>query len=321
MDICGRQIGPEYPPYVVAEISGNHNGSLIKALELIVAAKEAGADAVKIQTFEPEQMSVPGVKVNGRELIDIYRQTHTPKEWHPELFEYARKIGITLFSSPFSLEDVKFLETLGCPAYKIASNEFMDYGLINAVMKTGKPMILSTGCATRQDILDTLNLLNREVILLHCVSEYPATETNIKTITDFIDLGVIPGFSDHSLSLAYLSSVALGGCVVEKHFTLCRDNGPDAKFSVEPAELKIICKQAKEIWESLGSIKYKAKTENIFIRRFYATRDIKGGDQIYGDNVAPFRGPDGIPANENIVGKTAVNDIKRYSPVNYADIR
>lgn len=281
MQIDGKNISPGHPPYVVAELSGEHKGSLYRALDLIKAAKEAGADAAKLQCFDPLRLAeARGGKDKllteglwkGRTLLDLYQETHTPREWFPELFSYAKEIGITLFSSVFDHEGVDFLETLGCPAYKISSFEVADCDIIRKAAATGKPLILSTGMAGTGDIVRALEASERtvwsgayantkDVALLHCVSAYPCpmAEANVRGM---LKLGTymqhqvkVRGLSDHTLgTTAAIVATALGASIIEKHITLSRnDGGPDAAFSLEPHEFAKLVQDVKDAYASLGN--------------------------------------------------------------------
>lgn len=337
-------IGNGCLPYVVAELSGNHNGSIERAKKLILEAYSCKANAVKIQTFKPESITLPCYREEfliknglwkGRNLYDLYQETCLPYEWHEELFAYARDIGITLFSSPFSEEDVKFLETFDVPAYKIASNELTHLPLIDEVIKTGKPIILSTGTATLSEIRKTADFLEhrncRDYIFLHCVSAYPAPLSqshlsNIQMIKEHI--GGLVGLSDHSMGIiAPIVATTLGACFIEKHFTLNRkDGGSDSSFSLEPNELRELCEGVKSAFQSIGNPTFGYKNcetiSPIFKRHYYAIKNIRKGDTLSLANIAAVRSPIGIPSInfEKVIGKTAAREIKKHQPICIEDI-
>ncbi|MCY1292470.1 Pseudaminic acid synthase [compost metagenome] len=311
LTIAGRQIGPGFPPYVIAEMSANHNGRIETALSLIDQAKAAGADAVKLQTYRPdtitlnsdaEDFRIEGGLWGGKTLYQLYTEAHMPWEWHTELFDHARKIGITIFSSPFDTTAVDLLERLNAPAYKIASFEAIDLPLIRYVAGTGKPMIISTGMADAEEIAEAIAAARdggcRELAILHCVSGYPApaSDYNLRTIPDMIErFGVVTGLSDHTLdNTTAIASVALGGSLIEKHFTLDRSGGgPDDSFSLEPHEFADLCRGSKIAWEALGSIDYGRKSSEIgnvkFRRSLYFVKSLKAGDIVTPDAVRSVR--------------------------------
>lgn len=345
--INGRKIGPDHPPYIIAEISGNHNGDINRAKILIRKAYEAGACAVKLQTYNADSLTIDTdndaftLKVGtwkGRKLYELYKETHTPWAWLPDLFEYARDLGITIFSSPFDKNAVDLLESLNTPAYKIASNELIDWPLLEAVIETGKPIIISTGTAAKQEIFDTLEFIRsiggNQVAVLHCVSAYPATpkESNLGTMQDMrSSFGVICGLSDHTLGTATsIAAVSLGACIIEKHYTLDRkDGGPDSSFSLEPAELANLCKDTKCAWDSVQGIKYGADTnlikKGIFTRQFWAIEEINIGEEITVKNIKSIRAPseaNGLaPKNyKSVYGKKAKVLIHKHSPIKFDSI-
>jgi N-acetylneuraminate synthase len=271
LTIAGQRIAVDTPPYVIAEMSANHNGNIETAFKLIEAAKQAGADAVKLQTYRPdtitlncnsEDFRIHGGLWAGRTLYDLYQEAHMPWEWHAPLFAHARKHAITIFSSPFDNTAVDLLEDLNAPAYKIASFEAVDPALIKYVASTGKPMIISTGMADAQEIQEAIDAAReggcKELAVLHCVSGYPApaADYNLRTIPDMIQrFGLVTGLSDHTLeNTTAITSVAMGASIIEKHFTLDRSGGgPDDSFSLEPAELAALCNDSKtgESWLTL----------------------------------------------------------------------
>ena len=292
INVRGRLIGDNHSPFVVAELSGNHNGSIDRAKKLILDAKKCGADAVKIQTFKPDSITLPCYREEfmikeglwkGSNLYDLYTKTCLPYEWHQELFSCAREVGITLFSTPFSEQDVEFLESFDVPAYKIASNELTHLPLIQEVIKTGKPIILSTGTATLKEIESTVNFLEKKsckrYVLLYCVSAYPVplAESNLLTMQEIkANFDCLVGLSDHSMGIiAPIVATAMGACFIEKHFTLDRnDGGSDSSFSLEPNELQSLCEGVSLAYQSLGepSFGYKdcEKSSPIFKRHYYA---------------------------------------------------
>ena len=341
MTINGRNIGPKYTPYIIAELSGNHNGELERALALLDAAKSAGADAIKLQTYTPDTMTIkcdkPDFKVtdglwNGYTLHDLYQWAHTPWEWHPALFERAKELDITLFSTPFDETAVDFLEALNCPAYKIASFEATDLPLIKRVAQTGKPLIISTGLANFQEIEDIVNTVRQETdnpfCLLHCVSSYPAPadQSHVRTVPDLAKkFNTISGLSDHSLgNTVAITAIAQGACVIEKHVTLKRaDGGPDAAFSLEPNELAALCQESKAAWLALGYANYERKPAEeknlVFRRSIYVTEDIKAGEKLTVENTRRIRPGYGLSPKhyEKVLGKSALADIERGTPLSW----
>lgn len=339
ISIAGRKIGPDYSPYIIAEMSANHNGSIETAFKIIDEAKKAGADAVKLQTYradtitldsQDEQFMIRGGLWDGQSLYELYQDAQMPWEWHKPLFEYAQKIGITIFSSPFDFTAVDLLEELDAPAYKIASFEAIDLPLIKYVAKTGKPMIISTGMANEEEIEEAIAAAReggcKELVILRCVSGYPAPaeEYNLRTILDMQErFGILTGLSDHTLdNTTAIASVALGACVIEKHFTLDRDGGgPDDSFSLEPKDLVELCKNSKTAWQALGSVNYGLKSSeqgNVKFRRsLYFTKDLKAGDVITPDNVKSVRPGYGLEPKyyEDILGKKVVKDVMSNTPV------
>lgn len=309
--IAGRSIGAAYSPYVIAELSANHNGKLETALRIIEEAKKAGADAVKLQTYKPdtitlncdsEDFTIKGGLWDGRTLYDLYEEAHMPWEWHKPLFDRARELGITIFSSPFDNTAIDLLEDLNAPAYKIASFEAVDLPLIKYAASTGKPMIISTGMADAEEITEAIEAAReggcKELAVLHCVSGYPAPaeDYNLRTIPDMIErFGLVTGLSDHTLdNTTAITSVALGASIIEKHFTLDRcGGGPDDSFSLEPAELAALCQGAKTAWSALGRVDYGRKSSeqgNVKFRRsLYFVKDMKAGDVITPDCVRSVR--------------------------------
>jgi len=332
--INGRKIGANYPPYIIAELSANHNGELQKALDTITKAKSCGADAVKLQTYSAETMTIDsdfedfyirGGLWDGYKLYDLYQEAETPFEWHKTMFDHARKIDITCFSTPFDETAVDLLEDLNVPAYKIASFEATDLPLIKYVASTKKPLIMSTGMADFNEIEEMVEVARdagcKDLILLHCISSYPAPvdQSNLLTILDMRKkLGIQIGLSDHSITnTTSVVASALGATIIEKHFILDRnDKGPDSEFSINPAELKSLCKETKDAWLSLGVAGYErkpAEEDNIKFRRsVYFVKDIGAGDVVTKQHIRRIRPGFGLsPKFENeIVGKVAKKDIK-----------
>lgn len=339
INIAGRDIGDGYAPFIIAEMSANHNGDLNAALRIIEEAKRAGADAIKIQTYRPDTITLksdlPDFQITdglwaGRTLYDLYEWAHTPWEWHKPLFEHARKLGITIFSSPFDNTAVDLLEDLNAPAYKIASFEAVDLPLIKYVAGAGKPMIISTGMADAEEIQEAIDAAReggcKELAILHCVSGYPAPaeDYNLRTIPDMIErFGLVTGLSDHTLdNTTAIASVAMGASIIEKHFTLDRNGGgPDDSFSLEPAELAALCRDSKTAWSALGKVDYGRKSSeqgNVKFRRsLYFVKDMKAGDVITVDCVRSVRPGFGL-APKNLVmilGKVLRRDVAMNTPV------
>lgn len=333
ISIAGRKIGLDYEPYIIAELSANHNGKLETALKIIEQAKKSGADAVKLQTYtadtitlnsDADEFRIKGGLWDGRTLYDLYQEAHMPWEWHKPLFEYAHKLGITIFSSPFDHTAVDLLEDLNAPAYKIASFEAIDLPLIKYVASTGKPMIISTGMADADEIQEAIAAAReggcKELAILHCVSGYPApaADYNLRTIPDMIErFGLVTGLSDHTLdNTTAITSVALGASIIEKHFTLDRSGGgPDDSFSLEPAELTALCRDSKTAWLALGSVNYDRKSSEQgnaqFRRSLYFVKDLKAGDVITEDAVRSVRPGFGLAPKyiDEIVGKRLITDV------------
>jgi pseudaminic acid synthase len=339
MIINSIEIGYDRPPFVIAEISANHNGSLSRALDTIKAAKDAGASAVKIQTYTPDTITIDcdlpdfivrGGLWSGYKLYDLYKWAQTPYEWHAEMYAYARNIGLTIFSTPFDKTAVDLLESLDTPAYKIASFELIDLPLISYVASTRKPMIMSTGMASEIEIEEAVQTAReggcRDIVLLHCISSYPAplTSANLAKLSLLCNrFGVQVGLSDHTLgTTASVAAVALGATVIEKHFTLSRaDKGPDCEFSLEPQELKQLCDEAHGAWSAIGAASYdRAKEELaslVFRRSLYFVRDLPSGHVITEGDVRSIRPGFGLPPKylNSVIGNTLSVDVKRGIPV------
>lgn len=339
--IANREIGCNAPPYLIAELSANHNGKLETALAIVEAASKAGADAVKLQTYRPdtitldsnkEEFRITGGLWNGRTLYDLYREAHMPWDWHFALFEHARKLGITIFSSPFDESAVDLLEDLNAPAYKIASFEAIDIPLIKYVAKTGKPMIISTGMADAEEIAEAVEAAKeggcQELAILHCVSGYPApaSDYNLRTIPDMAKrFGLVTGLSDHTRdNSTAIASVALGASIIEKHFTLDREGGgPDDSFSIEPPELTALCRDAKTVWHALGAVDYGRKSseqENVKFRRsLYFTKDMTAGEEIIQGAVRSVRPGYGLHPRHlpEVLGRRVKTDVSAATAVSW----
>ena len=333
MEIDGKIIGKDCEPYIVAEMSANHNGKIENAFEIIKSAKENGAHAVKIQTYTADTITInhnsdefilKSGLWQGRKLYDLYKEAHTPWEWHKEIFDYARKIGITVFSSPFDHTAVDFLEELNNPAYKIASPELIDIPLIQKVSKTGKPIILSTGMASSGEIEDAINEIRKfnikDLIVLHCTAAYPAPidEANLSTIREISKrFRVLSGLSDHTEG-TFVASIAcaMGACMIEKHFTIDRKRGGlDSSFSIEPQELKELVNVSKLAKKVLGTPAFEpTNSEQLVLktrRSLYAIKDIKKGDKFESHNIKSIRPGNGMKPKyyNSIIGKKASVDI------------
>jgi N-acetylneuraminate synthase len=341
ISIAGRRIAADEPPYVIAELSANHNGSLQTALDIVTAAHQAGADAVKLQTYRPDTITldvndeafrIRGGLWDGRTLYELYQQAHMPWEWHAPLFAHARQLGITIFSSPFDDTAVDLLEALGAPAYKIASFEAVDLALIRRVAATGKPVIISTGLADADEIAEAVAAARgagcTQLALLHCVSGYPApaADYNLRTIADMAArFGCVIGLSDHTLDNATaLAAVALGAAVVEKHFTLDRrGGGPDDSFSLQPPELAALCRDTRTAWAALGEVDYGVKSSergNLQFRRsLYFVKPLKAGDAVTADAVRSVRPGHGLAPKfmDRVVGRVLARDVTHGTPVSW----
>jgi N-acetylneuraminate synthase len=340
--IAGRRVGPGHPPYVIAEMSGNHKGEIKRAFDLLEAAKRAGADAVKLQTYTADTMTIdhdgPGFRIegglwNGRTLYELYQEAQTPWDWHPQLFAKARELGIAIFSSPFDPTAIDFLETLNAPAYKIASFEIIDLPLIQRAAKTGKPLIISTGIADLGEIGEAVAAARaagcREIALLHCTSGYPTPpeESHLRTLPHLADaFGVVAGLSDHTLGTAVsVAAVALGANLIEKHFTLRRaDKGPDYAFSLEPEELAELVANCRIAWTALGKVSYELeaseKGNKTFRRSLYAVQDIPAGGRLTAENVRSIRPGYGLPPKHlpELLGRRAGRAIARGTPLSWS---
>ena len=339
----GRRVGPSHPPFVVAEMSGNHNGSLERALQIVDAAAAAGAHALKIQTYTADTMTLDIAKGEfsitaeaslwrGQSLYRLYQEAHTPWDWHRPIFDRCRERGILGFSSPFDASAVDLLEGLGAPFYKIASFENVDIPLIRRVALTGKPVIISTGMATLAELSEAVAAARgagcRDLILLKCTSSYPAdsAESHLRTIPHMQDLFGCPvGLSDHTLGVgASLAAVGLGACFLERHFTLARaDGGVDAAFSLEPAELQMLVKESEVAWRAQGSVRYGPSEHERpslqFRRSLYVARDMRAGEAFTTESLRAIRPGLGLPPRylEILLGKRVNKDVARGTPVSW----
>ncbi|WP_304177328.1 pseudaminic acid synthase [Phenylobacterium aquaticum] len=339
IQIAGRRIGAGHEPYVICELSGNHNGSLDRALTLVDAAADTGCDAIKVQTYTADTITMdvdrPEFKIHGglwdgRSLYELYQEAQTPFEWHAAIFERAAKRGVTIFSSPFDETAIDLLDSLGAPAFKIASFEAIDLPLIRYAAGKGKPLIISTGMANLAEIAAARDAAlaggAAGVVLLHCVSSYPAAleDANVRTVVDMAARFDCPiGLSDHTHgTAASVAAIALGASVVEKHFTLARaDGGPDAAFSLEPAEFKALVRDCKDAWTALGRAHYDllgSETANRQFRRsLYVSADVKAGETLSRANVRSIRPGNGLaPVHlDEVLGRTATRDLARGEPL------
>lgn len=342
--IAGKKIGSGHPPFIIAEMSGNHNQSLERALNIVEAAAKAGAHALKIQTYTADTMTLdidegefhindPESIWNGNSLYRLYQQAYTPWEWHKPILERCKKLGIIGFSTPFDETAVDFLETLDVPCYKISSFENADIPLIRKVAATGKPMIISTGMATVSELDETVRAARdsggKELILLKCTSSYPSTpeNSNILTIPHMRDLFQCQaGLSDHTLGIGVaVAAVALGATVIEKHFTLSRaEGGVDAAFSLEPDELYGLVTESLRSWQALGKVFYgiaeNEKSSLQFRRSLYVSRDMNVGDIFTKDNIRIIRPGCGLPPKymDYLLGKKVNKEVKKGTPVTWS---
>ena len=338
--IGNRIIGEGHKPYIIAEMSGNHNQSIERALQIVDAAAEAGADAVKLQTYTADTMTIKGALTiedenslwKGRELHELYQEAYTPWEWHETIFKRAREKGLEIFSSPFDETAVDFLSDLGVNVFKIASFENTDWPLLKKVAQTGKPVIMSTGVSQLSDIDQSVRVLRengcKELILLKCTSTYPASpeDTNLNTIPHLKTMfNCHVGLSDHTMGIgAPIAAVALGAPIIEKHFTLDRnDGGVDSVFSIEPEELKNLCIESERASLALGSVKYgiqKKETKSLLYKRsIFVSKDIKEGDEFTKDNIKIIRPGTGLHTKhyDTVLGKKARKNISTGTPLNF----
>lgn len=344
--IKNKIIGEKYPVFIIAELSANHLQNFDLAVKTIKAMKEAGADAVKLQTYTPDTITIDcdneyfqikqGTLWDGQTLYQLYKEAYTPWEWHPRLKEIAEDLGLVFFSTPFDKSAADFLENLNVPAYKVASFEITDIPLIEYIALKGKPVIISTGIATFSDIEEAVNAIrskrNNEIILLKCVSAYPTPleDVNLETIPDMREkFKTIVGLSDHTLGISVpIASVTLGAKIIEKHFILDRKlRSPDAAFSLEPEEFKAMVKSVREVEKALGEVSYelteKMKKSRELSRSLFVVKDIKAGEIFTGKNVRSIRPGYGLHPKhlKNILGKKAKKNIKRGTPLNWNFVR
>lgn len=337
--IAGRPIGLNHPPYLIAELSGNHNGNIEHAFAIMEAAARAGADAVKLQTYTPDTLTIDcdrddfrisGGLWNGRKLYELYQEAHTPWDWMEPLFRKGRELGVTVFSTPFDETAVDLLEDLDAPAYKIASFENTDHALIERAARTGKPLIISTGMASIGDVVETADVARKagasELIFLHCVSAYPApaSDANLATIPHLAEaVDAVVGLSDHTLGIGVAAgAVALGAAVIEKHVTLRRaDGGPDAAFSLEPEELAQMVTACRDVHAAVGRVRYAGKRSEAesmkFRRSLYVVEDIDTGEAFTPRNVRCIRPGYGLPpkALSRVIGRRATEAVSRGTPL------
>jgi N-acetylneuraminate synthase len=343
VSIAGRPIRLDEPPFVIAEMSGNHNQSLDRALEIVDAAASAGAHALKIQTYTADTMTLdvdrpefhiedPGSPWAGETLYSLYQKAYTPWEWHEPIFERARERGLIAFSTPFDDSAVDFLESFDVPCYKIASFENTDLPLIRRVAATGKPIVMSTGMATAAELDESVRSAREagceDLVLLKCTSTYPATaeDSNLRTIPDMRDRFSCPvGLSDHTLGTAVaVASVALGAVAIEKHFTLSRaDGGVDSAFSLEPLEMKALVQDTERAWLALGGVSYgpaEAEKQSVRLRRsLYIAQDMRAGDALDKENLRVVRPGNGLAPKyyDELLGRRIVRDAAKGTPVTW----
>ena len=344
ISIAGRAIGVEHRPFLIAEMSGNHNQSLARALAIVDAAAEAGADAIKLQTYTADTITMPGAYRiadggslwNGKELHQLYREAHTPWEWHRPIMEHARRRGLISFSSPFDETAVDFLESLDAPAYKIASFENEHYPLIERVARTGKPVIMSTGVIGEEELVRSVAFLRecgvRDLTLLKCTNTYPASpeHSHLRTIPDLRQrFACEAGLSDHTMGIgAAVAAIALGATVIEKHFTLSRaEGGVDAAFSLEPHEFRRLVEESAQAWMALGRVSYtpgeKERTQMVFKRSIYADRDLEAGHVLAPGDVRVIRPALGLHPRHfrEVHGRPLAKPIRRGEPLTADHVR
>lgn len=339
--INNHKIGQGHPTYIIAEMSANHNQKFERAVKIIEAAKNAGADAVKLQTYTPDTLTIDcdneyfrikGTIWEGKNLYDLYREAYTPWEWQPKLKEIADKLALDLFSSPFDSTAVDFLEDMEVPAYKVASFEVVDLPLLRKIAKTKKPIIISTGMATLSEIDEAVQTVRgtgcKEFALLKCTSSYPAPieEMNLRTIPHMAEaFGVPSGLSDHTVGSAVpLAAVTLGACIVEKHLTLSRkEAGPDSAFSMEPHEFKEMVEAVRIVERAIGEVRYEVTgneiNSRVFRRSLFVVKDIRAGEKFTQENIRSIRPGHGLHTRylNEILGSRAIRDIKRGTPLSW----
>ena len=340
-----QRIGAGYPVYIIAELSANHGQNFDHAVRLIEAAKVAGANAIKLQTYTAETLTLNcdrpefrvggGTPWDGRTLYDLYSEAYTPWDWHPQLKNMANRLGLDLFSSPFDPTAVDFLEHMGVPAYKVASFELVDIPLIEQIARTGKPLIMSTGMASLAEISDAVEAARQAgahaIALLKCTSSYPAApeEMNLRTIPHLAEAFQVPaGLSDHTRGVAIpIAAVALGACIIEKHFTLSRSEpGPDSVFSLEPHEFKAMVDGVRMAEKALGQVHYGLSTQDrssrVFRRSLYITQDLKAGESLSEANIRSIRPGYGLAPKyfKEILGRRAAFDLPRGTPLEWKHI-
>lgn len=343
IEIAGRRVGAGQAVYIVAEVSANHNQDFGQAVKLIEAAKEAGADAVKLQTYTPDTLTIDsdreyfqiggGTLWDGRTLYDLYGEAYTPWEWQPKLKATADDLGVDLFSTAFDASAVDFLEEMGVPVHKVASFELVDISLIERMARTGKPLIISTGMASLEEIGEAVDAARgagaTQIALLKCTSAYPAPpdEMHLRAIPHLAEVFQVPvGLSDHTLGIAVaVAAVALGACIVEKHLTLSREiPGPDSAFSLEPEEFKAMVEAVRTAEKALGEIRYGVSGQEAkslaFRRSLFVVKDMKAGEEFTEENVRSIRPGHGLPPKyfRDVLGRRAARDISKGTPFDYS---
>jgi len=342
IEVSGRRIGSGEPVYVIAEMSANHNQDFGRAVKIVEAARQAGADAIKLQTYTPDTLTIPcdnecfqigkGTLWEGRNLYDLYRDAYTPWDWQPKLKEIANELGLDLFSTAFDPSAVDFLEQMEVPLHKVASFEIVDIPLIQHMARTGKPLIMSTGMASLAEIEEAVKAARKagatQIAILKCTSAYPAApeEMNLRTIPHLSQAFNVPvGLSDHSLGIAApVAAVALGACIVEKHFTLSRDvPGPDSAFSLEPREFKSMVDAIRVAERALGEVSYdvaeREVASHVFRRSLFVVKDMKAGEALTNENVRSIRPGDGMHTRhyEQVLGRRVCRDVEKGTPLQW----